>query len=224
MPAAAVGAVARRLLGENGRLPDAVVTDVSGVKTSIVEEADHPRFIGGHPMAGSEQTGLRAGTPVVVGGADTQLALLGLGIVEAGRYTVVGGTFWQHTLVLDQPLVDPGGRLRTLCHSVAGRWMIEGIGFFCGLVMRWFRDAFCDAERSRAEAEGRDVYAILEEGAAGVPPGSGGLFPCGIKPSLLCDLIRDTISRRPHRAVIQLTEYHRRQSWVWHRSIIALER
>jgi prephenate dehydrogenase len=62
-PAAAVAAVARRFLEEDGRLADVVVTDVSGVKTTIVEEADHPRFIGGHPMAGSEQTGLHGADP-----------------------------------------------------------------------------------------------------------------------------------------------------------------
>ena len=46
-----------------------MITDVSGVKTSIVEEADHPRFIGGHPMAGSEQTGLRGADPDLFVGA-----------------------------------------------------------------------------------------------------------------------------------------------------------
>jgi prephenate dehydrogenase len=46
-----------------------VVTDVSGVKSAIVDEADHPRFIGGHPMAGSEQTGLRGADPDLFEGA-----------------------------------------------------------------------------------------------------------------------------------------------------------
>ncbi len=68
VPAAAVGAVARGLLDDDRR-GDAVVTDVSGVKTSIVEEADHPRFIGGHPMAGSEQTGLHGADPDLFVGA-----------------------------------------------------------------------------------------------------------------------------------------------------------
>jgi prephenate dehydrogenase len=68
-PAAAVAGVARRILAAEGRLGDAVVTDVSGVKTTIVEEADHPRFIGGHPMAGSEQTGLHGADPDLFEGA-----------------------------------------------------------------------------------------------------------------------------------------------------------
>ena len=69
VPAAAAAPVARRLLAQDGRLPDTVVTDVSGVKTAIVEEADHPRFIGGHPMAGSEQTGLQGADPDLFEGA-----------------------------------------------------------------------------------------------------------------------------------------------------------
>jgi prephenate dehydrogenase len=41
------------------RVPaDAVVTDVAGVKERIVDALGDPRFIGGHPMAGSEQSGL----------------------------------------------------------------------------------------------------------------------------------------------------------------------
>ena len=56
-------------LGDDGRRADAVVTDVSGVKTAIVGEADHPHFIGGHPMAGSEQTGLHGADPDLFVGA-----------------------------------------------------------------------------------------------------------------------------------------------------------
>jgi prephenate dehydrogenase len=69
VPAAAVAEVARRFLDGEGRRPDAVVTDVSGVKTAIVAGADHPRFIGGHPMAGSEQVGMHGADPGLFEGA-----------------------------------------------------------------------------------------------------------------------------------------------------------
>jgi prephenate dehydrogenase len=62
-PATTVAGLVRDILADAERRPDAVVTDVSGVKTAIVEAADHPRFIGGHPMAGSEQIGLRGADP-----------------------------------------------------------------------------------------------------------------------------------------------------------------
>jgi autoinducer 2 (AI-2) kinase len=127
------------------------------------------------PLA-AEQTGLPAGTPVVAGGADTQLALLGLGTTDPGRFTIVGGSFWQHTVVLDGALIDPAGRLRTLCHAVPGQWMMEGIGFYCGIVMRWFRDAFCELESLEAARQGTDVYGLLERRAAELPPGSNGVM------------------------------------------------
>jgi autoinducer 2 (AI-2) kinase len=122
------------------------------------------------------ETGLKEGTPVVFGGADTQLGLVGLGAIDPGRFTVIGGTFWQHTLVLDRPLIDPEVRLRTLCHAVPGQWMIEGIGFYSGLALRWFRDAFCDWEKARATDRGADPYALMEEQAATVPPGANGVI------------------------------------------------
>jgi prephenate dehydrogenase len=68
-PAAATAGVVTGLLSTGERRPDAVVTDVSGVKTAIVGAADHPRFIGGHPMAGSEQVGLHGADPDLFAGA-----------------------------------------------------------------------------------------------------------------------------------------------------------
>jgi prephenate dehydrogenase len=62
-PAGAIVAAATSALAAAG--PDAVVTDVAGVKTPIVGAIGDPRFVGGHPMAGSEQEG--------VDGADSSL-------------------------------------------------------------------------------------------------------------------------------------------------------
>ena len=132
--------------------------------------ADPGTVVGEVTAAAAGQTGLRAGTPVVAGGADTQLGLLGAGVGKA-EYTVIAGTFWQNTVLLGEPLVDPEARLRTLCHVVPGEWMLEGIGFYCGMSMRWFRDAFCDGEVALARARGVDPYAVMEEAAAKAPPG-----------------------------------------------------
>jgi prephenate dehydrogenase len=56
-PAGVVGAVAVETLAHLTS-PDVVVTDVAGVKGSIVALVDDERFLGGHPMAGSELRGL----------------------------------------------------------------------------------------------------------------------------------------------------------------------
>ena len=69
VPATSVARVVRDLLADPGRRPDAVVSDVSGVKTAIGTEADDPRCVGGHPMAGSEQIGLHGADPDLFEGA-----------------------------------------------------------------------------------------------------------------------------------------------------------
>jgi prephenate dehydrogenase len=54
-----VGAIAETVAAifSDSAQPDLVVTDVGSVKASVVEAVDAPRFVGGHPMAGSEQEG-----------------------------------------------------------------------------------------------------------------------------------------------------------------------
>jgi autoinducer 2 (AI-2) kinase len=148
-----------------------------GFRPDVFPKVEEPGTVVARVTAkAAKETGLKRGTPVVVGGADTQLALVGIGMVESGRCTVVGGSFWQQTLVLDKPLIDPQARLRTLCHALPGHWMIEGIGFYSGLSMRWFRDAFCDQEIQQAAMRGTDPYTVMEEHASGVPPGSNGVI------------------------------------------------
>ena len=89
---------------------------------------------------------------------------------------MLAGTFWQNTMLVTTPLIDPAIRLRTLCHVTPGEWMLEGIGFYCGMAMRWFRDAFCDGEAAAARGCGVDPYVVMEEAAAAIPPGAGGVY------------------------------------------------
>ncbi|MDR7550973.1 MAG: autoinducer-2 kinase [Armatimonadota bacterium] len=124
----------------------------------------------------AEATGLRAGTPVVTSGADTQCGLVGVGAITPGSWVVVGGTQWQTAVITDRPLIDPQARPRTLCHAVPGQWMTEGIGFYHGFSTRWFRDAFCQSEVELAHRLGVDPYWVLEKMAEQVPPGSHGLI------------------------------------------------
>ena len=66
VPVGAVASTAARALEDH---PRAVVTDVGSVKGPIVATVDHPRFVGGHPMAGSEQEGVDGSTADMFAGA-----------------------------------------------------------------------------------------------------------------------------------------------------------
>jgi autoinducer 2 (AI-2) kinase len=124
----------------------------------------------------AQDTGLASDTPVVIGGADTQLALLGSAAVGAGPLTVVGGTFWQTALLTDKPLRDPQRRLRTLCHVQPNRWMTEGIGFLNGLALRWVRDTICADLLAQAAQKQSDAYLFMEDLAQTAPAGADGVF------------------------------------------------
>jgi autoinducer 2 (AI-2) kinase len=77
--------------------------------------------------------------------------------------------------VAEKPLYDPQFRLRLGCHAVPGQWVTEGIGFYLGFTMRWFRDGFCQEEKRLAEQQGLDAYAFMEKLACEMPAGSNGV-------------------------------------------------
>ena len=64
-PVSAIAAAAREALA-SGR---GLVTDVGSVKGPTVEAVADPRFVGGHPMAGSEQEGVDGADPTLFEGA-----------------------------------------------------------------------------------------------------------------------------------------------------------
>lgn len=85
VPVGASGPLIRTALGSGG-----VVTDVGSVKASVVAGIDSPRFVGGHPMAGSEALG-----------------------VDGARADLFDGATW---VLTPTSVTDPGAQ--TLVHSV----------------------------------------------------------------------------------------------------------
>ena len=95
-PVGSVAGVARALLDAGTPL----VTDVGSTKGAIVQAVDDPRFIGGHPMAGSEQEGIDGARSDMFGGAvwvltprpdvdDRRFAALRALVVELGADPLV---------------------------------------------------------------------------------------------------------------------------------------
>ncbi len=57
-PVRATAEVIAEILASDAWNPDLAITDVGSVKGPLVASIDHPNFVGGHPMAGSEQMGI----------------------------------------------------------------------------------------------------------------------------------------------------------------------
>ncbi len=125
-----------------------------------------------------KESGLGKNTKVVMGGGDVQLGSAGLGVVREGQVAILGGSFWQQVVNIPSKTKPPKDMsIRVNPHVIDGLSQAEGITFFSGLVMRWFRDAFCDLEKIEAKKSAKDTYTILEEKSKDVPIGSYGIIP-----------------------------------------------
>ena len=157
-------------LGRRAWSPE--LLDRCGLESALFPEVAEAGTVIGQVSGGAfSQTGLAPGTPVVAGGLDTALGLAGPRPAVPGGLTVTGGSFWKQTVVAPAPAVEPAGRLRTICHIRPGQWLVEGIGFYAGFALRWLRDRAAESRPAGRTPR----YAELEELAAAVPPGAGGL-------------------------------------------------
>jgi xylulokinase len=114
--------------------------------------------------AAAAQTGLREGTPVLVGGADYPVSLLGSGACETGLASDVTGTSCILTLIADWPVLDP-----EICNvlTIEGHWGPFVLLESGGDAMRWARRALHDNALN---------YATIVARAAEAPAGADALF------------------------------------------------
>lgn len=137
---------------------------------------ESPEITGRITAEAAAVSGLEPGTPVVAGGGDNAASAVGNGIVEPGLVFSSIGTSGVVFAYADEPAVDPKLRVHTFCHAVPGKWHVMGVVLSAGGSLRWYKDAFCEAENAVAGHTNRDTYDILAEEAAGVPPGCEGLI------------------------------------------------
>jgi xylulokinase len=125
---------------------------------------------------GAKALGLRAGTPVVGGSGDQPAGAVGNGIVSAGIVSATLGTSGVVFAHADQPVLDPEGRVHTMCHAVAGKWCVFGCMLSAGGSFQWFRNQLAHEEVVEAKKRKIDPYELLIAEAQRAAVGSEGLF------------------------------------------------
>jgi xylulokinase len=113
-------------------------------------------------------TGLVEGTPVAVGTVDALSEAISVGVVRPGDLMIMYGSTTFFVLVQERPTPDP--RVWTVAGAHAGQFNLAAGMSTTGSLTRWFKDEFA---RDLKDETG---YAELFQGAARVPPGSGGLL------------------------------------------------
>ncbi|HSJ87433.1 MAG TPA: FGGY-family carbohydrate kinase, partial [Anaerolineales bacterium] len=124
----------------------------------------------------AELLGLSTSTKVILGSGDEHAACLGAGVTEPGLICDIAGTAEPVCASSTSALFDESGLVETHCHADPDLWLLENPGFVSGANYRWFRDQFSSQEM----AQNVNAYALLDDEAATVPPGSDGLImlPC----------------------------------------------
>ncbi len=134
----------------------------------------------GHHICGevtaeaAEQTGLRAGTPVMVGTVDGTAAALEAGITREGIAAEMTGT----STVLMMPTAHHSTDISMIAlpHAVEGVHLLLGAMVASGASLRWFRDEFGADEVHLGERLNLDPYDLMSQQAATVPAGSDGVI------------------------------------------------
>ncbi|NLD42772.1 MAG: xylulokinase [Chloroflexi bacterium] len=149
----------------SGEIADAVDLDL-GLLPAARPSAT---VIGTVTARAAAETGLRPGTPVVIGGGDGACATAGAGVVGPGdAYCYLGSSSWI-AYVSREPLFDPAQRTFTFAHLDPAYLFPTGTMQAAGASFDWLERLL------RGGGEGM-LYDALEAGAGDVPPGANGLL------------------------------------------------
>lgn len=112
----------------------------------------------------ADALGLPRGVVCVTGGHDQPCGALGAGIIRSGEVMDATGTVECIAPAFTEPVINQemiDGNFACYPHVVEGLYVTLGFVSSGGVVLRWFRDTFAQAEMAEAAAAGRDVYDLL---------------------------------------------------------------
>ncbi len=123
------------------------------------------------------QTGLLAGTPVVIGGGDGACATVGAGSVHPGEaYNYIGSSSWI-AVTAEEPLYDPQMRTFTFAHLDPALYFPTGTMQSAGGSFDWLERLLRGPDSVEGCGEGESqLYEQLSAAAGAVEPGAGGLL------------------------------------------------
>ena len=122
------------------------------------------------------QTGLRAGTPVVICAGDVAVAQSGSGANREGKAHLCIGTATWVGVSSATLRNDPDTPFWALNHIDPQKWVIAGEMESGGGALQWYRNLLGAEEARAARERGISTYRVLDELAASAPAGSADLY------------------------------------------------
>ncbi|MBC7811048.1 MAG: FGGY-family carbohydrate kinase [Burkholderiales bacterium] len=151
------------------------ICDICGVEPSQFPEVRPGHEIHGEvtPYAAAA-TGLRPGTPVVVGTVDGAAAALEAGAIEPGSAAEMTGT--STVLLMPKAGSVTEAAFIAMPHAVPDVHLLLGAMVASGASLRWFRDQFGAVEKQAGAQLSIDPFDLLTQQAAQVEAGSDGVI------------------------------------------------
>ena len=125
-------------------------------------------------QSAASELGLSMNTIVSTGALDQAAGATGVGNIRSGTFSENTGAALAICAPLDKPLFDPQGRMPVHYFVRPASYMAHTFTTG-GMVLRWFRDNFCQQEMQAAASTGVDTYDILGMEASKVSPGCEGM-------------------------------------------------
>ncbi len=107
----------------------------------------------------ARSTGIRCGTPVIMGSNDTSSAALGAGVLKGGQILNISGSSEILTICMDRPIPHEKYYLRT--HPLLNKWLMFDITTG-GFALEWFRSQFF-REMSKEEFYNSYLRKLMEK-------------------------------------------------------------
>ena len=149
------------------------IFDFCGIDKNIFPQASESgRQIGEVTADAAGRTGIPKGTPVVTGGHDCEIGMLGSGVSGSDIFVDITGT-WE-MIIADLTQFNPtrvlyDNGIDWEAHSVPGHYLCQGL-MMAGGVTEWL------AKQLYADVPAGKLYPTMFGEAEKVGPGSGGVF------------------------------------------------
>ena len=149
---------------------DDTILQIAGIRPSQLSQlARATAHLGKIRRELAEELHLPASADIIVGSHDQTCGTIGCGTIRTGETMNATGTV-EVLMVVKDGLPDPDGVLRChfpcIPHVIEGKYSIMSINQNAGVLLKWYKNLFCQAEWDYAVGQQLDPYRYIIESSS----------------------------------------------------------
>lgn len=123
----------------------------------------------------AKRFGLSTETMINIGALDQACGALGVDNVRPGTFSDCTGSNLSTVAIVDQLVLDPAMQMPCFASAIPGKYMLHAFSSG-GMVLKWFRDVFCQTEKAIEATGGEPAFDQIGKEIMKIAPGSDGLI------------------------------------------------